>query len=198
MNMWDERYNGREYFYGTEPNIFFSEQLRKLTAGSLLLPCEGEGRNAIFAAKNGWDVHCFDLSLVGMQKAISLAESNNVTVNYFLQDANMFQANQEFDVCGLIYSHFNPEFRERNHSAFVESMKPGGLAILEAFNKKQITLSSGGPKDIDMLYSIEVLKNDFKSLDIEYLEEMEVELDEGDNHKGYAEIIRMIARKRRK
>lgn len=45
--------------YGTEPNAFFKAQLDQLTPGRLLLPAEGEGRNAVYAAKKGWEVAAF-------------------------------------------------------------------------------------------------------------------------------------------
>ena len=73
MNMWDKRYNSPEYVYGKEPNEFFAAELKKLKPGLILLPAEGEGRNAVFAAEQGWKVHAFDSSQVAEDKALSLA-----------------------------------------------------------------------------------------------------------------------------
>ena len=47
INFWDDRYSQPEYVYGVKPNEFFAEQIQKLTPGEIILPCEGEGRNAV-------------------------------------------------------------------------------------------------------------------------------------------------------
>ena len=53
---WNSRYQEKEYAYGLEPNLFFKSELIKLIPGKALFPAEGEGRNAVFAAKSGWEV----------------------------------------------------------------------------------------------------------------------------------------------
>ena len=70
-NFWNERYSAHEYAFGTEPNVFFAGELRKLPRpGHILFPCEGEGRNAVYAAEQGWTVEAFDLSEMGKRKAL--------------------------------------------------------------------------------------------------------------------------------
>jgi len=54
QNQWDERYSNEEYFYGKKPNEFLKDELKKLQAGKILFPAEGEGRNCVFAATKGW------------------------------------------------------------------------------------------------------------------------------------------------
>lgn len=71
---WNERYSQAEYVYGETPNVFFAAQLDKLSAGTIILPCEGEGRNAVYAASQGWEVKAFDASEAGQKKALLLAE----------------------------------------------------------------------------------------------------------------------------
>ena len=78
---WNERYYENGYAYGEEANIFFKEELLKLKPGNILLPAEGEGRNAVFAAKQGWEVEAFDISDVGKEKAIQLARKNGVNIS---------------------------------------------------------------------------------------------------------------------
>ncbi|HSL87766.1 MAG TPA: hypothetical protein VK870_00530, partial [Ignavibacteriaceae bacterium] len=80
-NFWDERYSAEEYVYGKDPNEFFEEHLSKLNPGRLLLPGEGEGRNAIFAAKLGWQVDANDQSIVAKSKAEKLAHAYGVNIN---------------------------------------------------------------------------------------------------------------------
>jgi hypothetical protein len=69
-NRWNERYANEEFAYGEEPNNYLKEQLTKLDAGKILFPAEGEGRNAVFAAKEGWTVSAFDISNEGLRKAL--------------------------------------------------------------------------------------------------------------------------------
>lgn len=82
IQRWNDRFSQKEYAYGEQPNNYLKEQLEKLTAGTILFPAEGEGRNAVFAAKCGWTVSAFDISSEGRKKAIRLAELNNVTIDY--------------------------------------------------------------------------------------------------------------------
>ena len=81
-NFWDERYSSIEFVYGTEPNIFFKDELDKLNTGNILLPGEGEGRNAVYAAVKGWNVDAVDFSIIAKEKALNLAEENSVSINY--------------------------------------------------------------------------------------------------------------------
>ncbi len=193
---WNERYAAKEYIYGKEPNGFFKEMIDDLPPGKILLPAEGEGRNAIYAAKKGWSVSAFDQSSEGRQKALRLAEENNVSIEYTIDSFEYFTANEgSYDVIALIYSHVVPTIRNVFHKSLKRYLKKNGIILLEAFNKKQINNNSGGPKNIDMLFSVEMLKADFYGLKIELLEEYEKEVNESEAHFGKAEIIRLIAKK---
>jgi SAM-dependent methyltransferase len=196
--MWNQRYESEEYAYGTAPNMFFKDKIASISPGRLLLPAEGEGRNAVFAAALGWDVTAFDFSEQAERKARKLAEQNGVQIKYFVGDitSSHFDS-QTYDAAGLIYAHISPEFRERVHLEIMNSLKPGGYIILEAFNKNQIGYNSGGPKNIEMLYSAEMLIKDFKALDILILEELTVHLSQGSFHQGESAIIRLFGRKRK-
>ncbi|MCX7998787.1 MAG: methyltransferase domain-containing protein, partial [Leptospiraceae bacterium] len=104
---WNERYSLEEYVYGESPNIYFKEKLDSLPKGKILLPCEGEGRNAVHAAQKGFEVFAFDQSEVAQKKAFKLANKYGVKINYDVYE--MESANykeQSFDVLGLIFAHF--------------------------------------------------------------------------------------------
>jgi cyclopropane fatty-acyl-phospholipid synthase-like methyltransferase len=193
---WDERYNRKEYVYGSTPNVFFENQLTDLKPGVILLPCEGEGRNALFAAQSNWNVVAFDSSEVGKNKAMALATQNNVSYDYQILDVN--EANFEpesFDVIALIYAHFKPQLRSKFHATIQRWLKPEGKIILEAFNPEQLNYNSGGPKDLDMLYSTDILSKDFEGMKIELIETSTIVLDEGAFHQGDAAVIRFVAQK---
>lgn len=195
-NTWNDRYSNKEYIYGKQPNLFFKQQLDRLKPGVLLLPCEGEGRNAVYAAKKGWTVAAFDFSDEAQQKAYALAEEENVRINYAVLSAENFGCGAPgFETIALIYAHFAPELRYQFHKKTFNCLLPGGVVLLEAFSKNQINNLTGGPKDINMLYSVEEIENDFSDYNILYLEELEIELYEGILHEGKASVIRMIAQK---
>ncbi len=152
IERWNDRYRREEFAYGEQPNIYLKEQLEKLTAGKILFPAEGEGRNAVFAATLGWTVSAFDISDEGKNKALQLAEKNKVTIDYQvgeLQTLN-YDAGQ-FDVIALIYAHFPAEIKSVYHKILDKYLRAGGLIIFEAFSKTHIDYLAmnekiGGPK----------------------------------------------------
>ena len=194
MNMWDQRYNTPEYFYGKEPNTFFADELKKLELGLLLLPAEGEGRNAVYAAEQGWKVHAFDLSQVAKEKSLSLAAERKVNILFALSNVQDFHPGEfKYDAIGLIYTHFPFEMRHDFFQEIQTCLAPGGKIILEGFHKKQLHLTTGGPKDPTMLFSTEELEKNFDQLHFEYLKAEVIDLAESDGHNGEAEVVRLVA-----
>lgn len=192
-NFWNERYLEKEFVYGTKPNLFLEEQLNKFPVGKIIFPCEGEGRNAVFAAQNGWQAEAFDLSEEGFKKALKLAQQNHVSISYKIADAFTVEYPKEsFDVAALIFAHFPPSMRKTIHQKIVSWLKPGGVLILEAFNPLQINNTSGGPKEPSMLYTEEMLKEDFKPLKTQLLSLQKITLNEGKYHQGIADVVRYI------
>lgn len=195
-DFWDKRYAESEFAYGALPNEFLKEQLQYFSTGKILFVCEGEGRNAVYAAIQHWNVEAFDLSAEGKKKALQLAQQNNVAINYQVQDATTIQyPENSFDCIALIYAHFPEKIRKSIHQKLVHWLKPNGIVILEAFNPNQLNNASGGPKDESMLYTKELLKNDFNDLDIQQLTDDVIQLNEGKYHIGKADVIRFIGKK---
>lgn len=199
---WNDRYSKDEFAYGEEPNNYLKEQLAKLPVGKILFPAEGEGRNAVFAAKIGWTVSAFDISSEGKQKALKLAEKNNVTINYKVGGLESLEFNnQQFDAIALIYAHFPQNIKSLYHQILNKYLKNNGVIIFEAFSKKHVDYVTanekvGGPKDIETLFSIEEIKSDFANYEIIELEEKEIELKEGLFHNGTGSVIRFVGRKK--
>ena len=201
-NRWNERFGGDEFAYGEEPNTYLKEQLEKLNPGSILFAAEGEGRNAVFAAKLGWTVAAFDISVEGMNKAMKLSETNQVAIDYQIGDLeNLNYKAGQFDAIALIYAHFPADTKSCIHKSLDKYLRQGGYIIFEAFSKRHIDYLArnekvGGPKDIDMLFSLEELKSDFPNYEIVELEEKEIELKEGAFHDGTGSVIRFVGRKK--
>ena len=199
---WNDRYSNEAFAYGEAPNNYLKEQLPKLGVGKILFPAEGEGRNAVFAAKLGWTVSAFDISIEGKNKAFRLAEKNDVTIDYQVGalEELAFEPEQ-FDAIALIYAHFPANIKSRYHKAFDQYLKNDGIVIFEAFSKKHLEYVTanekvGGPKDIDVLFSIAEIQADFPDYEIIELEETVIELNEGLYHNGIGSVIRFVGRKK--
>jgi 2-polyprenyl-3-methyl-5-hydroxy-6-metoxy-1,4-benzoquinol methylase len=191
-DFWNERYATQEYAYGVEPNRYFKEQLEKLNPGKILFPAEGEGRNAVYAAKSGWQVFAFDPSTEGKRKAENLALANGVFIDYQLAGyENVNYTPHFFDCIVLIFAHTHPLKRTEVHQKLTSFLKTGGTLILEGFSKNQISYDSGGPRDLNMLFSKEEMEFDFSHLSKLKINEAEVELNEGPFHQGIASVIRV-------
>jgi 2-polyprenyl-3-methyl-5-hydroxy-6-metoxy-1,4-benzoquinol methylase len=199
---WNDRYSNEEFAYGEEPNNYLKEQIEKLNVGTILFPAEGEGRNAVFAAKLGWAVSAFDISDEGKNKAIRLAEINNVTINYQVGELESLNYQlEQFDAIALIYAHFPAAIKSSIHKQLDKYLHKGGIIIFEAFSKKHLECLAkndkvGGPKDIESLFSIEEIQSDFPNYEIIELEEKEIELNEGVFHNGTGSVIRFVGRKK--
>lgn len=199
---WNDRYSSEEFAYGTAPNNYLKEQLEKLKTGSILFPAEGEGRNAVFAAQLGWKVSAFDISAEGRNKALKLAEANDVAIDYLVGELETLNYQEEqFDAIALIYAHFPAAIKSSIHKTLETYLRKGGVIIFEAFSKKHLEYLAindkvGGPKDIESLFSIEEIQSDFPDYEIIQLEEKEIELNEGLFHNGKGSVIRFVGKKK--
>jgi len=199
---WNERYSKDEFAFGKEPNDYLKEQLEKLTVGTILLPAEGEGRNAVFAAKLGWTVSAFDISIEGKKKAMRLAGTNNVTIDYQVGELQTLNyQNEQFDAIALIYAHFPADIKSLYHQTLDKYLRKGGVIIFESFSKNHLEYvlkneKVGGPRDLPSLFSIDEIKSDFANYDFDELVETEIELNEGLYHIGLGSVIRFVGRKK--
>lgn len=199
---WDERYGHAYYAYGETPNEYFKHQLTGLTPGKILMPAEGEGRNAVYAATLGWDVDAFDLSIEGKRKAEALAGKQNVKIKYLVGEcAAMSFPKDTFDAIGLIYAHFPAAVKSACHRQLMGYLKPGGIVIFEGFSKKHIANQqtnpkAGGPKDVAMLFDIPEMQQEFPEIEFTSILEEEIDLHEGEFHSGKAMVIRFTGKKK--
>ncbi|MBI1222134.1 MAG: methyltransferase domain-containing protein [Bacteroidetes bacterium] len=195
---WNSRYAEESFAYGVEPNAFFKEQLTKLKPGKILIPGDGEGRNGVYAATQGWEVSSFDLSSEGKRKAELLAKEKGVQIDYRVGElAQMDYPEEYFDALLLVFAHFPEKLRKDYHHRLIKFLKKGGVLIIEGFSKEHLEYSaanpkSGGPKDIGMLYSEDEIRSDFQSFNVRILSTEVVELQEGLFHQGTSSLIRFV------
>ncbi len=192
-DFWNSRYSEREFAYGTDPNEFFKEQIDKIIPGRAIFLGEGEGRNAVYAAKLGWQVDAVDFSSSAKDKALKLAKENNVKINYAVSDLNDYDFKEnDYDLVVMIFLHLPLELRTSIFSKSILSLNKNGRLLIEAFSKEQINNISGGPRSIDLLYSENDVLSLTNDLRIETMESKSIQLDEGKHHKGKADVIRFV------
>jgi len=195
-DFWNKRYSELNYAYGKEPNQFYKSEINSLKGDKILFPAEGEGRNAVYASKEGWDCYAFDISEEGKQKADLLASENNVSLKYIVSDfRDVNYPDEYFDCIVLIFAHVPTDLREDFHQKMLRMLKKGGHILLEGFSKDQINNTTGGPKNEAMLFSKEMLQKDFSLLSNLNINEKDVDLHEGPFHKGLASVIQLIGTK---
>jgi ubiquinone/menaquinone biosynthesis C-methylase UbiE len=193
---WNERYAEHEFAYGKEPNQFLKEHIHLLQKGKVLFVAEGEGRNAVFAAKNGLQVYAFDYSDSGRNKAKDLASENNVVIDYEVSDVlQLSYEKNSFDAIVFIFAHFPSDIRKKAHEELLSLVKPNGKIVFEAFSKEQLKYSSGGPKESAMLFSEDEVRKEFVNVTFDFLKTQLVMLNEGPYHQGEGKVIRFIGTK---
>lgn len=193
--MWNQRYGSDGFAYGTEPNSFLAENAMLLT-GPVLSLAEGEGRNAVFLASLGLDVLGVDGSEVGLAKAQRLADSKGVQIKTEVADLATYEppANCYGSVVS-ISAHLPSDVRRRLYRLVEQSLKPGGIILLEAYSKSQLSRNTGGPKDPDMLMTVADIEKEFPNCQAILCHEIEREVVEGEFHTGLASVVQFIGKK---
>ena len=195
-DFWNARYAEPGFAYGTEPNAFLASQRKYLQPGmKALAVADGEGRNGVWLAQQGLDVLSVDGSAVGLRKAQELAKSRGVSIRTELADLTRWQwPENEFDIVAAIFIHFPPEHRARMHEKMRRALKPGGVLIMEAFTPEQLKYKTGGPPVREMLYTVEMVREEFSKGEILLLQQMLTDLHEGPYHRGTASVVRLIVK----
>jgi 2-polyprenyl-3-methyl-5-hydroxy-6-metoxy-1,4-benzoquinol methylase len=195
--MWDERYGSEEYAYGKLPNEFLKEMSARLPkGGQVLCLAEGEGRNSVWLAQQGFKVTGIDASAVGLAKARRLAAEAGVeieTVHMDLAQADLGEA--RWDGIVSIFCHLPPPLRKAVHAKVVRALKPGGVFLLEAYTLQLLDYRTGGPPSAEMMMSLVDLREELAGLSIEHGIETVREVVEGRFHTGHGAVVQFIARK---
>lgn len=197
QKMWDERFAQAEPVYGEHPNAYLRAQAYRLTPGcKVLVPGDGYGRNGMWLARQGFRVSTVDLSPVGVERGRKAARAAGLAMS--IEEADLATwpwPVGDFDAVASIFLHLPPDIRPQIHGKMLAALKPGGLLIIEAFTPAQLQNSSGGPKQVELLYTSEILRKDFAEADALELLEVEIDLDEGRMHRGPAAVVRGVFRK---
>jgi SAM-dependent methyltransferase len=194
--MWDERYSAEEYAYGTIPNEFLVEKVSYIPKGKVLSLAEGEGRNAVFLAKQGYDVTAVDGSLVGLNKARKLAEKHDVVVEFIHADlADYDLGENKWDGIVSIFCPLPSSLRKELYKKVIAGLKQNGVFLLEAYTPDQLRHGTGGGNSVDVMQTKESLRLELASLKFEHLIELERDVTEGVFHTGIGSVVQAIATK---
>lgn len=197
MSKWDERFNTPEYVYGKDPNNFLQENYSSIPLGSVLSLCEGEGRNAVFLAKKGYDVTAVDSSKIGLAKALRLADENGVNIKTIKCDLTDFEITPgNWDGIVSVFCHTPPDFRKTLHNMCAKGLKQNGVLILEGYSERQLDYRTGGPTDPDLLLKLDQVKLELKGLDFRIAREIVRDINEGMLHKGHGAVVQILAVKK--
>ncbi len=195
---WNKRFAGADYIFGTQANTWLTRQSSHLPqSGRVLAVADGEGRNSVWLAQQGYAVDAFDIADIGVEKARKLASTSGVSVNFQVSSAEDWSWQpHHYDVVVAIFIQFaDPDTRAVLFANMIKTLKPGGLLLLQGYTPKQLDYKTGGPPLLSHLYTEDLLRDAFKEMQILDLKLYEDVLQEGSQHAGQSALVGMVARK---
>lgn len=197
VNFWDNRYRENDYAYGVDPSEIIAKNINLIKPKAKILSlAEGEGRNAVYLAKFGFNVTAVDFSQQAKQKALSLAKKENVDIVYEVGNLENFDIGVEkWDCIISIFCHTGLELRKNLFTKINDGIKQGGLFIFQGYNINQLKNNSGGPKNEDILFNIKELNDHFSNFNHTIKHNIAINLNEGKYHNGKSDILQFIATK---
>lgn len=195
--MWNERYAGDDYLFGTKPADFLPRAAQWLTAGATALAiADGEGRNSVWLAEQGLKVTAFDPARNALAKARRLAAAQGVAVDYHLCDIDGWDWSRVFDVVAGIFIQFvGPQERTQLFTRIDRALVPGGLLLLHGYAPRQVGYGTGGPPRGENMYTLPMLRQAFAGYEVLRAEDFDADVDEGRGHSGRSALIDFVARK---
>jgi cyclopropane fatty-acyl-phospholipid synthase-like methyltransferase len=199
LERWETRFSAPGYLFGERPNAFLERQKHLLKPGMKALSvADGDGRNGVWLAEQGLDVHAIDFSPTAQAKARALAEQRGVSIR--TEQADILHGwdwpTEAYDVIvGIFFQFAPPPERARIFAGMKQALKKGGLLLIEGYTPKQLEYGTGGPKKLDQLYTRELLMEHFGDLSELSIEDYDAEVDEGDGHSGMSALIDLVGRK---
>jgi 2-polyprenyl-3-methyl-5-hydroxy-6-metoxy-1,4-benzoquinol methylase len=194
---WNSRFAQPGFAYGESENDFLKESIQLLPNGKILSLGEGEGRNAVYLAKQGYDVTAVDYAEVGLEKAQKLAKQNGVTIKTIQADLTEFKFDQNsWQGIISIYFHIHKDDRRRIHKKCVSALAPNGVFLMESYSLDQLKFGTGGPKNSDLLIDLDEVILELEGLDLEIARVTERDIFEGNFHTGRGSVVQIVGIKK--
>jgi cyclopropane fatty-acyl-phospholipid synthase-like methyltransferase len=195
---WENRFRKPDYAFGKEPNYFLASCKPLLPkTGKALAVADGEGRNGVWLAEQGLEVISLDFSPSAQAKAAALAKERGVKIEIVRADVHSWNYPENvYDVVVEIFTQFStPSERAMKWAGMRKALKSGGLLILQGYTPKQLQYGTGGPKQVENLYTRQMLEEAFRGFHDMKIVEEELEMHEGSSHGGMSAVIGLTARK---
>jgi SAM-dependent methyltransferase len=164
---WDERYRTSELVWSAGPNQFVESELAGLAPGRAVDLAAGEGRNAIWLARRGWQVTAVDYAQAGLDKGRTIA--GDVAVDWVCADATTWREDDAYDLCVVAYLQLVADQRRAAVRNAYASLRVGGTFFLVAHDTTNLTEGTGGPTDVAVLMTAEDVVADLEGETFEVL-----------------------------
>jgi SAM-dependent methyltransferase len=189
QEFWNQRYDSDDFAYGTLPNEFLVQALAGVNArGRARCLADGEGRNGVWLARQGWQVLAVDLSARGLQKAQQLAQSARVTIDTAVHDLTTFEPGRAcWDLIVSILLHLAPAARRRLFRACAAALAPGGRFVYAGFGPE--------PGEEGRYPALADIKADLTGCAFEHSSAGMHTLNEGRLHVGERLVVQVVARR---
>jgi len=192
---WERRYrDSEEPFYGRQPSAFLARSLPLLPDGGRCLDLGGgQGRNAVFLARRGWDVVMVDVAVAGAARARAAAQAEKVRISALVADLSegaLAVPEASFDLVLMVNYH------DRLATARAAKwLRPGGALLVEGFAQEQLGRPSGGPQDPAALWHPNELLSLAGEMRVVWYEDRLITDDDNPRHHGAKWVVRLIARR---
>lgn len=193
--MWNDRYAGEDYLFGTEPADFLKRAaLRLPPASRVLCVADGEGRNSVHLARLGHRVTAFDMSPNAVEKARRLAAETGVDVDLHVSTLEDWAWEQDFDAVAAIFIQFQgPEDRAVTFANIARAVRPGGMLLLHGYAPRQVGYGTGGPPHEANMYTLPLLREAFAGWEVLDEADYDAVIEEGAGHSGRSGLIDFVA-----
>jgi trans-aconitate methyltransferase len=195
-DMWDQRYAENPNIFGDAPNDFLVATWHHVPRGAGPVVCigDGQGRNGVYLAQQGFDVVSVDLSSVGMQAAAALAEQRGVALTTEAADLAEWTPPGGCAAIVSIFCHMPSDVRAIAYPRLLAALAPGGVWIMESYTPDQIGRGTGGPQSPDMMHDVVTVGREFATLTTVQLDELVRPVVEGTAHTGEAAVVQYVGR----
>lgn len=195
---WESRFAAEHYVFGTAPNAFLARNAARIAPDARVLSlADGEGRNGVWLAEQGFRVTAQDFSPMGQAKARALAADRGAALEWELSDIRTRGwAPDAFDaVVGIFFQFLSPPERSAVFEGIGKTVRPGGLVLIEGYGPKQLDYGTGGPKALQNLYTEELLRAAFADFSDVQVTAYDAEISEGPGHSGMSALVDLVARR---
>jgi cyclopropane fatty-acyl-phospholipid synthase-like methyltransferase len=197
QNTWDRRFDRPDYLFGTEPNAYLKQHGDLLSPGLTLCLADGEGRNSVWLAQQGHQVHAFDFSAPAIAKGERLAQDRGVAVTFTCcawADFDWGVARYDH-VVGIFFQFAPPQERDALFAHIDACLKPGGRVLIQGYTPKQLEHNTGGPGKLEHLYDEVMMRAYFPHYEWLDLRTYEAHIHEGEGHHGPSGLLGLVAQK---